>query len=200
MSIPVTASDSQLTAAGTGDHHSGVDVSIPTSVGQHRIESGSVDQNDEDNDELVDAGVYSSLFGDEDSDKDIEKRKLKMAAFRSDLGKRFPSDDVDDEYPEKRASYRVRGGKAFKADLGKRGRSGPMFRSDLGKRANPSFELFPESAAVFSEPEVDSHEVERRRSMFRSDLGKRSLKAESVRRMFRADLGKRRVPFRHDLG
>lgn len=153
-----------------------------------------------------------------------EKRKAgRFAAFRSDLGKRRvdlnenDDDDVSDDV--KRAVYRMRGGKAFKADLGKRpaspGRGMTLFRSDLGKRSagdEGSDADEWENVAVDGSEAAPEMDVERRAGrmtpMFRSDLGKRVLVAtptrgESIRRMFRADLGKRarvRVPFRHDLG
>jgi hypothetical protein len=154
-----------------------------------------------------------------------EKRKAgRFAAFRSDLGKRrVDLDDNEDDVSVdvKRAVYRMRGGKAFKADLGKRpassGRGMTLFRSDLGKRSiddgasnlNDWEDVIVDGSEAEPEMEMD---VERRAGrmtpMFRSDLGKRVIvgspaRGESIRRMFRADLGKRarvRVPFRHDLG
>ena len=134
----------------------------------------------------------------QDSQELTEKRKSKIVGFRSDLGKRFQDRDEEDEYPEKRA-YRMRGGKAFKADLGKRARGGPaMFRSDLGKRFDSVRSDF--NAYDITDDQDESLPTQRRASMFRSDLGKRPAKSEPVRRMFKADLGKRRIQFRHDLG
>lgn len=161
-----------------------------------------------------------------------EKRKSgRFTAFRSDLGKRGADTEEQDDKKRsfsvadgddvKRAVYRMRGGKAFKADLGKRpastGRAMTLFRSDLGRRSVPivASDLDDydddDDAIVIEEAEAKPEiEVERRASrmpsMFRSDLGKRLPGAASpisIRRMFRADLGKRaraRVPFRHDLG
>lgn len=139
-----------------------------------------------------------------------DKRRTRLASFRHDLGRKRSDEEGSEDDVEKRSYYyRMRGGKAFKADLGKRlvgwsrngGSGSSLFRSDLGRRSDG---------------------VQRRRtSLFRSDLGKRSPLPPvpvagrplnvSLRRMFRADLGKRAAPrrlssgsrvyqFRHDLG
>jgi hypothetical protein len=220
------------------DHQSAVAAAAGGSVGGPAAAVGSGGRFDGINDEVNDddtpdiderqmAALLGLRLGDDEPRDDVAKRRSKAAAFRSDLGKRgLGDDDSEDVYGTEKRAYRMRGGKAFKADLGKRARGASMFRSDLGRRSDPSlvsdprrmltaseraydglaFDSQPSSPAMgelpaaAAETEGESHVVDRRRSMFRSDLGKRSTRGESVRRMFRADLGKRRVAFRHDLG
>lgn len=221
LSTAAVATDSS--AAAEIDHRSAV---LAAGGGGPANDINSSDVNDDETLDINDH-QYAALFGglrpgDDDDGEDagngVDKRKSKIAAWRSDLGKRSLGDELEDM--EKRA-YRMRGGKAFKADLGKRARGATMFRSDLGRRSDPSLTSDPRrllsagdrsfdglafdglSSSIGELPadaEGESHEVDRRRTMFRSDLGKRSTRGDSVRRMFRADLGKRRVSFRHDLG
>lgn len=229
-STPALAIDSSAAVAAVD--HPGTD-EVSAARGNVASSSSSSDDDSNDDDDAMDFGdrQFAALFDprpvDGDAGDGIEKRRSKIAAFRSDLGKRGGlGDDLDDAYGSEKRAYRTRGGKAFKADLGKRARGGAsMFRSDLGRRSDPSLASDPRRLQQLlaagerdfdglaslpmttgellpaADAEGESHEVDRRRSMFRSDLGKRSTRGDSVRRMFRADLGKRgRVAFRHDLG
>lgn len=226
LTTRASASDSPLdvvsaavdrASAASSQHHPGgiVGDQLASVSDQHRLL--------ENDDELASrryeavAELLAENADDVDDASSIDKRRSKMAAFRSDLGRKrsagdddgLDADDDDDEFgfdAAKRSSYRMRGGKAFKADLGKRARAAAMFRSDLGRRSVGEDGivdglLLADGGATSALVDDDGgHLVDRRRSMFRSDLGKRAVRPESVRRMFRADLGKRRVQFRHDLG